>query len=590
MRFHKPVITLLAGLLLLSLAAACSSDEKTTALPEASPSPSVTQAPAPEALPAWTGSPTVSTKYGAVRGFEDEHETWVWKAIPYAMPPVKGLRWRAPIDPAPWNAVMEADSFCQMCPQYDPLLGEDIWGDEDCLYLNIWRPQSDETDLPVYVWIHGGGNSIGSANQTPTYMGASLARKSNMIFVSMNYRLGPLGWFTHPALGEGDELDDSGNYGTLDTIKALQWIQENIRAFGGNPDKVIITGESAGAVNVFALMMSPAAKGLFSRAMAQSGMTTSVPMEEGEASAEEVMLNLLQNDGTAATEAEAETCLEAMTDAEIRSYLYSKTPQELFACYEQKGFGLITFPNIFQDGEVIVSEGVDSFNKGTYPNKVPLILGSNKEELKMFLFLDEELVAQEELYQTVTSYGSKLWKINGVDDVARKLTAAADQPDVYAYQFNWGAYQPDGSSPIPAPYDLKIGAAHSLDNPFFLGNPSFNVFMTNWVFSAENQPGREALTNAMMGYVARFVRTGNPNDPGSNIPEWKPWSNVPGEPKCILFDADLEKARIGMSSRELTVAGVMEEMKEEIPEPLYSQAIEYILSQWTVSHLLEGGG
>ncbi len=583
----KTGIILLAGLLLISsLAVGCSSDKKTPALPEASPSPSTTATPTPQ-VPAWTGSPTVYTKYGAVKGFEDKSETWVWKAIPYAKPPVDDLRWKAPRDPEPWEDIRESKDFCNMCIQYDALMGKEVWGTEDCLYLNIWRPRTEEKNLPVYVWIHGGGNTIGAANQTPTYMGSTVAGKSDMVFVSMNYRLGPFGWFTHPALRTGTALDDSGNYGTLDIIKSLEWIQQNIEAFGGDPNRVIVSGESAGAVNIFSLLMSPVAEGLFHSALIQSGMQASTNIEFGEESAKNVLMKLLVNDGKVSDTNEAEARLQAMSDAEVQTYLRAKTPPEIMECYEQRGFGMIDVPFIFADGSVIVDEGSTSFTTGNYPNKVPIIIGSNKEELKMFLFMNEELVRNEVLYQTVTSYGSKLWKVNGVDDICRKISAFADQPDIYAYQFNWGAYKEDGSSPIPAPYDLTVGAAHSLDNPFFLGNPSFNVIMTNWVFTEENRPGREALTDAMMKYVAQFARTGNPNTTGSEFPEWQPWENGENKPKCILFDADMDHAIIEMSNEELTVEKVMETMKAEVPAPLFSQAIDFISNEWTVSHLLE---
>ncbi len=144
-------------------------------------------------------------------------------------------------------------------------------GSEDCLFLNVWRPRTAERGLPVYVWIHGGGNSIGSASMTDEYSGTRLAHRSNMVFVSLNYRLGPFGWFTHPALREGTSAeDDSGNFGTLDIVHALRWIRDNIEAFGGDPGLVAVTGESAGGLNVLSLMISPPAEGLFHRVIAQS--------------------------------------------------------------------------------------------------------------------------------------------------------------------------------------------------------------------------------------------------------------------------------------------------------------------------------
>ncbi|MFO8010693.1 MAG: carboxylesterase family protein [Dehalococcoidia bacterium] len=581
------ILLLAIPLITLSIAAACSSGDGET--PERTPPETKATATSHETTGGtaiWTGNPVVRTEYGKVKATEDESDTWVWKAIPYAEPPLGDLRWKAPQDPESWEGIREETKFCQACPQYDPITGDSVVGSEDCLYLNVWRPQSEETNLPVYVWIHGGGNSTGSANQVPTYYGTSVAQESNMVFVSLNYRLGPLGWFTHPSLRNGDQLDDSGNYGTLDIIKALEWIQENIEAFGGDPNSVIVTGESAGAVNVFSLLMSPAAEGFFHTAMAQSGMAVSTPVVEGEKSSNDVILTLLINDGLADDKEEARIYLEETPDTETAAYLRSKTPDEILGCYEQRGFGLLALPHIFRDGAVIPAEGTGTFENCTYPNKVPLILGSNKEELKMFLFMNPAFEGRDELYQIVTSYGSDLWKVAAVDDVARKISQCPEQPPIYAYQFNWGAGWESGESPIPEPWDLKIGAAHSLDIPFFLGNPCFNVIMTNWVFTEQNRAGREALSSAMMAYVAEFARTGSPGKPAANLPEWKPWANEPEKPKCIIFDADLDNAKIEMSNVEFTETGIIDRMKSEVPESLLSEALNFISSEWTVSHLL----
>ena len=550
------------------------------------------QAPSPETptAPSWTGDPLVQTRYGAVRGFEDEADTWVWKAIPYAAPPVGELRWKAPRQPEPWEGVREETEFCSSCTQYDSLHPDRLTGSQDCLYLNVWRPQSDVTGLPVYVWIHGGGNSIGAAAQTSGYHGANLASRSNMVFVSMNYRLGPLGWFTHPALrsgAPGDELDDSGNYGTLDIIRALSWIRDNIEAFGGDPGTVMISGESAGAMNVLSLVVSPAAEGLFHRAMAQSTPSVSLPVALGEASAHEVLVKLLLKNGRAADPAAAEQCLTEMSNADMAEYLRSRSAAELFSCYDQLGWGLLSFPSVFEDGAVIASTGLRAYPEGAHVNRVPTIVGSNKEETKIFLFMDPRFVGRDELYQAVARYSSDLWKASGVDEVARSLSSYEEQPELYVYQFLWGAGGDRGESPIPDPWGLRLGAAHSLDVPFFLGNDSFNEYMTDWVFTEENRAGREALSGAMMAYVAQFARTGDPNAPGSGLPEWKPWSGSPGSPTCILFDVDGDLPDIEMSSTELTAAGVMADMRSELPEPLYSDVLRYLLSFDMTSFLIE---
>jgi para-nitrobenzyl esterase len=523
--------------------------------------------------------PVVETQFGPVKAVEDENSTWVWKAIQFAKPPVGELRWKAPIDPEPWEEVREKTEFCSDCVQYS--MGSSPMGNEDCLYLNIWRPRTDETNLPVYFWIHGGGNSVGSAAFVDTYYGANLAHASNMIFVSVNYRLGPFGWFTHPSLrsgNAGNEKNDSGNYGTLDLIKALEWIRDNIEAFGGDPGNITITGESAGAFNVFSLMISPAAEGLFHRALAQSGATRTSPVVEGETSARDVILKLLVNDETATDQTDAETHLAGMTNTDIKNYLMQKSSYDILACYEPGGFGMITFPSLFEDGAVIPESGFDTFETGTYSNKVPIMLGTTKEETKLFLFMESYFDDKDELYQIVTGYGSDNWKAGGVDEVARKLRSHADQPGVYAYQFLWGAWRGDiEKSVIPDPWGLKLGSCHSLDIPFFLGTDSFNGPLTGLVFSEENRLSREALTGAMMAYTARFARTGNPNESGSSLPLWKAWSNDADKSKCILLDADLSGAlNIQMSTAELTSEDVKDDLCSMVSDTLYLEALNYL--------------
>ena len=531
--------------------------------------------------PAWTGDPLTQTRAGPVRGVEGKAETWVWKAIPFAKPPVGALRWKAPRDPDPWTEARERSDYCEPCAQYF-FIGTETYGSEDCLYLNVWRPRTSEANLPVYFWIHGGGNTLGTAS-SDDYLGANLADRSNLVVVTVNYRVGPFGWFTHPALREGapgSELDDSGNYGTLDQIKALEWVQDNIEAFGGDPERVMIAGESAGAFNVLSLLVSPLAEGLFHRAMAESGGPMASSVEEGEDGARDAILRILVNDGTAADTAAAEAHLDGMTEPEIEAYLRAKTAHQMLRAYEPWFGGMFFMENVFVDGTVLPPTGYATLGAGTYPNKVPTILGSNKDEMKLFMFADPIFAGREDLYEIVTSYGSDVWKATGVDQPARKLRSHADQPDVYAYQFLWGTLDEAGQSQLPDPYGFILGAFHGLEIPFFFGNDVFFVALQYLLFTEENRPGREALSAAMMQYAAQFARTGDPNAPGSGLPEWQPWSNETGGPKCILFNVDEDQALdIKMATVELSVEGVLERMAEEVPEPLLTEAAEY-LAPW----------
>ena len=232
---------------------------------------------------------------GELIGSREANGTHAWRGIRFAQPPIGALRWRAPRPVAPWDGVLHALEHGPMAPQYAGLLAPvsaklhgRIVGDEDCLSLNIfapaWAPGAVPTEgqrRPVMVWIHGGGNAVGTS---ASYDAArNYAAHDGMVVVTVNYRLGVLGWFCHPALHEADAAtteERSGNFGTLDLIAALRWVRDNIDAFGGDPGCVTIFGESAGGQNVLTLLASPLAAGLFQRAIAQSPVAETFSVHE----------------------------------------------------------------------------------------------------------------------------------------------------------------------------------------------------------------------------------------------------------------------------------------------------------------------
>ena len=216
----------------------------------------------------------VDTAAGTVRGVDVDGIRF-WRGLPYAAPPVGDLRWRPPEQPEPWTGVREAAESGPICLQGQPTsLGETGAGSEDCLTLDVRRPAGADRPLPVMVWFHGGGFVAGSGSEA-IYGGAELARRG-VVLVTVNYRLGRLGFLAHPALQEGDRR--VGNFGLLDQVASLRWVRDNVAAFGGDADRVTIFGQSAGAVSVDALMSSPEAAGLFDRAVAQSGLGRTTPL------------------------------------------------------------------------------------------------------------------------------------------------------------------------------------------------------------------------------------------------------------------------------------------------------------------------
>src|SRR6185436_12859543 len=213
----------------------------------------------------------VATPAGKLRGATNGTLN-VFKGIPYALPPIGGLRWRPPVAMSPWTDVRDATRFGAACMQPKPrpsIYSADLAAvSEDCLFLNVWTTPGAR-NRPVFFWIHGGGLTSGSSSES-MYDGAKLAARG-VVVVSINYRLGALGYLAHPQLSAESEHGVSGNYGLLDQIEALRWVQRNIAEFGGDPNRVTIFGESAGGGSVFSLLVSPLAKGLFHRAIAQSG-------------------------------------------------------------------------------------------------------------------------------------------------------------------------------------------------------------------------------------------------------------------------------------------------------------------------------
>ncbi len=330
------------------------------------------------ALPAADDPLEVQTTYATVRGAVHDDGGFSWKAIRFAAPPVGDLRFNKPAPPACEADVVDATRDPAQCLQ----LGADfdaVAGDEDCLFLNVFRPERADGDpdrLPVLFWIHGGGQLLGSGHQ-PTgfgnlYDGAVLAKEARAIVVSINYRLGPLGFLAHPALQ--NENGASGNWAHHDIIAALRWTKDNIAGFGGDPDAVTIFGESAGAHNVCVMMASPLARGLFSGAIAQSGGCDAAPLDvrvdEGRDTAAAVGCD---GDG-----ADAAACLRTVS-AEALMRTVPPVPPLLHVWWLPWGSTV--------DGEVLLDQPLNVIARGEH-NAVPTIVGSNRDEAVLFLGAD----------------------------------------------------------------------------------------------------------------------------------------------------------------------------------------------------------
>ena len=525
---------------------------------------------------------TVSTAYGLVKGYATDG-AWIWKGIPYAKPPVGDLRWKAPVDPDPWTGFRDAMNACSECTQQ---VSDKFWrpsagftGSEDCLYLDIYRPQTYTTNLPVFVWIHGGANVIGSSK---LYDGAALAKRGNMIVVVIQYRLSVLGWMTHPALRtSGTAQDQSGNYATLDQMKALSWIKNNIAAFGGDPGQVTIGGQSAGGQNVMNLIISPMVNN-FQQAFAESPALSEVmPLRTqaaGDTTTNALIDWLLIDDGLAADAAAAATYRAGMSNAQIEAYLRGKTDAQILqAAIDGPGLGIVPVATAFMDGTVMpTTSWLDTINAGNF-KKVPLIIGTAQYEYKdlmtlyasllklyvgvptgtytwdnLYDVLDGALTFDQVLptatdkvaYEQSGLLKSRRWQAE-CNTIARAIKTNNAANTVYSYLFTWSG----GGDPALADFKKIFGASHAQDIPFFFGSSS-DLF--GYSFTAANQAGRIALQGAMMDYLAAFVNTGDPNPAGSSLLNWTQWSNTGGADKFIKFDADLNNYILGMDTAEAT--------------------------------------
>ena len=521
---------------------------------------------------------------GRVVGFQNERGGHAWLGLPFAEPPVGDRRWRAPEPLGAWTGERRALEAGPACPQLaSPLAGsneEGVIGDEDCLYLNVYAPPFDpgavptgDARLPVMFWIHGGGNTVGHAGP---YDGGRLASEQNVIVVTTNYRLGLLGWFRHPALGASarDARDASGNYGTLDLIRSLEWVRDNVAAFGGDPGNVTIFGESAGGFDVFTLLVAPGAQGLFARAISESGGTGSASVDEAEQyadaggakrSSRELVVRLLARAGTADARARA----DAMSGAETAALLRGASAQELIEAVidddEGAFMGMYRAPTVFRDGTVLPAEEIeDAIAAGRF-HRVPVMLGTNRDETKLFMLGDPDqvfrlfwlfpMLRDADQYDRNAEYGSRLWKVSGADAPAAAMVAAG-HPDVFVYRFDWD----EQGTFLVSDLSRLIGAAHGLEIAFVFD--SFDRGMIARLAGRGENPGRADLGRAVRDYWAQFARTGDPGTGGRSHPRWTAWSNAEGAPKFVLLDSPTDGG-VRMSSEALSRGDVLDKLASD---------------------------
>jgi len=440
-----------------------------------------------------------------------------YKGIPFAAPPVGDLRWKAPQPVEDWDGVRDCTEYSSDCPHPSYPEGSLYARDphpqsEDCLYLNVWSEANADEKRPVMVWIHGGGFTRGAGSNS-AYDGKQLAKKG-VVLVTINYRLGVYGFLAHPELTAESEHDSSGNYGALDMVAALEWVQRNIEKFGGDPDRVTIFGESAGSWAVNLMVATPLAKGLFHRAIGQSGgaFGPMTHLSKGDASAETIGVAF----GKAAG-ADTLADMRALSSDHLLD-VFSNDPQGK----KFRSRGVV-------DGYLLTASVYDTFAQGKH-NDVPAILGSNRDEAAAFMapgMLPKTIEAYEK--QMRKRYGDDFdafAKVYPVDDSAEIRDAVIQSGSDSSFGISmrtWARMMGKGDSDAYLYYFTRVP---QIPNKEFYG--AFHAAEILYAF--DNLGTRErvydeidhSLAETMSDYWVNFATTGNPN--GKGLPEWTPYT------------------------------------------------------------------
>jgi len=526
----------------------------------------------------YTSENTITTSSGKITA-QSKNGVLFFEDIPYAEPPIGYLRWKAPreIKSNKIDIKPKKDNFCVQRPSN--LGGVDGVGDfvgtEDCLYLDIHKPKEHQGKLPVMFWIHGGGNTSGYKD---IYDFSKMVKKHDVIVVRINYRLGPFGWFYHPSIqGLQNGIDKTSNFGTLDIISALKWVNQNIELFGGDSNNITIFGESAGGHNVLSLLVSQKANGLFNKAISMSGYTTTINQENSyrqdqKSSTSDFtswnVVNMILDDKNRSK------IQESFSDNELRDILLTLSTDDFFKHYSDRE-PYQELPLLQSDGIVIPNQGLrKALSNPKYLKDIPIIAGSTRDEVKLWLasaryFVDLDysilgtifripkvILKDEDAFDAFSYYRSSAWKIRGVDYPLQSLAKAGNEI-LYAYRYDWD----DHRQFLIADFKKLIGAAHATEIPLLAGDYKLvgGYPLSDLIYPPS--VSKRFTSKNMMKYWTNFAKYGEPGK-STNSVRWEPYDiNKSRNGKFLIID---KKKHLEMSFDSNTFETLMDELYVDI--------------------------
>ncbi|MBC6310567.1 carboxylesterase family protein [Listeria sp. FSL L7-1582] len=517
------------------------------------------------------------TQYGNIKGYTNTDENVLaWKAVPYAKAPTGDLRWKKPHELEKFEGTFDASKKDSQA--FIQTGADGVIGSEDNLNLDIYRPNTEKKDLPVMVYLHGGNNQGGTSAELS---GEAFVKDLETVFVSVNYRLGPLGFNPLPALNTGDDLEDSGNYAMLDMAASLDWVKDNIEAFGGDKDNITLSGFSAGGRDVMATLASPLFKDKYQKAIAFSGGMTTANEEESIKVFAKAIAPLVVEDKVKNTEDEAYQWLQT-SGKDVRDYLYQLPAKRLSGLMGDAAIRMSAFPHLYTDGTVLPKNGFDDANY----SDVPLMMFTGASEFSFFAMGDPYFAASigdgtipsdaSKLaeFNFAKKYGSDFYRLFNTQKSAEKMADQYSAP-IYNTEMQFGTH-------LTKTDDMDLaGAFHGVFIPLLDTN---NESYLGTMSESYGLKGAQQLKELFRGYLKNFLHEGNPN--GAGLTTWSAWKK--DNQASLVLDANEVDAKATMTKETKTNQTIIDAIKKDqtIPENAKNTIIHDVLNgRWFSSEL-----